>query len=253
MSFILLLIFILGLILGSFFNVVGLRIPLKKSIVFPGSSCSFCSRQLKPAELIPVVSYLFQGGRCRGCKAMISPIYPLIELGTGLLFVSAPLLLGWASELIVAWTLTSLLIIIVVSDIMYMIIPDKILVVFSAFFLIERIFIPLDPWMDSIYGAAGGFALLLFIAVISKGGMGGGDIKLYAVIGFVIGAKLMLLSFFMATLYGALFGLLSLISGKVKRGSAIPFGPFIGAGTLTSYYFGVPIINQYLQWLSEGF
>lgn len=245
-----LLIFFYGLTLGSFYNVVGLRVPVKKSIVAPRSACPNCGHQLTWLELIPVLSYMFQGGKCRQCKTGISPIYPLVELMTGLLFVSAPLVLGWTTELFVAWTLISLFMIIFVSDITYMLIPDKILIVFAGIFLVERIFIPLTPWWDSILGAAIGFTLLLLIAVVSKGGMGGGDIKLFALVGFVVGTKVMLLAFFLSTLYGAIFGIVALLLKKVKRGNPIPFGPFIGAGTLTAYYFYEKIVSMYLQFLA---
>lgn len=242
--------FLYGLTLGSFFNVVGLRVPLKQSIVAPRSACPNCKHQLTVLELIPVLSYLIQGGKCRQCKTAISPIYPLVELLTGLLFVSAPLVFGWTTELFVAWTLISLFMIIFVSDISYMLIPDKILLVFAGLFLLERTLVPFTPWWDSLIGAAVGFALLLFIAVVSKGGMGGGDIKLFALVGFVVGTKVMLLSFFLATIYGAIFGIFGLMFKLVKRGSPIPFGPFIAAGTLTAYYFYEEIISAYLRLLA---
>ena len=116
----------------------------------------------------------------------------------------APIILGWQAELIVAWALISLLIIITVSDLKYMLIPDKILIVFAGIFLVERIFIPLTPWWDLAW-SGDWVSLLLVIAVVSKGGMGGGDIKLFAVLGLVVGTNV-LLSFFLATFYGALFG-----------------------------------------------
>lgn len=245
MSFLLIYIFIIGLTLGSFFNVVGLRVPQKQSIVAPRSACPKCKHQLKPYELIPVLSYVIQGGKCRQCKVRISPLYPFVELLTGVLFAAAPLVLGWSAELFVAWTLISLFMIIFVSDITYMIIPDKVLLVFMGIFLLERIFIPLDPWWNSLLGAAVGFFLLLLIAVISKGGMGGGDIKLFALLGFVLGIKMVLLSFFLATLFGALFGIIGLLIGKLKRKNPIPFGPFIAVGTLAAYFFGEQILHQY--------
>lgn len=251
MDYINFLVFIYGLLLGSFYNVVGLRIPVKQSIVAPRSACPNCHHQLTWFELIPVLSYVIQGGKCRQCKTVISPIYPLVELTTGLLFVSAPLVLGWTSELFVAWTLISLFMIIFVSDITYMLIPDKILLVFAGIFLLERILIPLSPWWDSLLGAAIGFTLLLLIAIVSKGGMGGGDIKLFAVVGFVVGTKVMLLSFFLATLFGAVFGIIGLLFKFVKRGKPIPFGPFIAAGTLTAYYFYEEIVSSYLQLLAS--
>lgn len=253
MLIIYLLLFLYGCTLGSFYNVVGLRIPLKKPIVTSRSACTTCGRQLKPYELIPVISYLFQGGKCRGCQSRISPIYPIFELLTGVLFMTAPLVIGWSGELVVALTLISMFMIIIVSDIHYMLIPDKILIWFAGIFLLERIFWPLTPWWDSILGAVIGFILLLVIALVSKGGMGGGDIKLYALLGLVLGFKLVLLSFFFSTLFGAVIGGLALLFRIVKRRQPIPFGPFIAAGTLTAYYWGTDLINLYIHFLNQGF
>ncbi|QCJ43627.1 prepilin peptidase [Bacillus sp. S3] len=250
---VILILFLYGLILGSFFNVIGLRIPLKESIVTPSSACPTCGHQLKPYELIPVLSYLFQRGKCRGCQSRISPIYPIFELLTGLLFMTAPLVIGWSGELVVALTLISMFMIIVVSDIHYMIIPDKILIWFAGIFLLERIVWPLSPWWDSLLGAITGFVVLLLIALVSKGGMGGGDVKLYAVLGLVLGVKLVLLSFFLSTLLGAVFGGLALLLKIVKRRQPVPFGPFIAAGTLIAYYWGSEIIDFYIQFLQQGF
>jgi len=241
-----LLIFLYGITFGSFFNVVGLRVPLKQSIIRPRSHCTSCGHTLTAMELIPVLSYVLLRGKCRCCKASVSPLYPIFELLTGVLFVASPLILGWSSELFVAWTLISLFMIIAVSDLVYMIIPDKVLLVFSGLLIMERIFIPLDPWWDSLAGAGAGFLLLLVIAVVSKGGMGGGDIKLFAVIGFAIGMKLVLTAFFLSTLFGAIGGLLGMLFGKVKKRKPIPFGPFIVIGTLISYFYGAELIHWYI-------
>jgi leader peptidase (prepilin peptidase)/N-methyltransferase len=248
----LILIFLYGIILGSFYNVVGLRIPVNQSIIKPRSACPICGHQLKSYELIPVISYLIQGGKCRGCKSLISPIYPIFELLTGILFAISPVMVGWSWELIVALSLISLFIIITVSDIHYMIIPDKILLVFAGLFLFERILWPLTPWWDSLVGAAVGFTMLLLIAFVSKGGMGGGDIKLFSLIGFVLGFKLLLLSFFLSTLYGAVFGILAMLFKLANKRQPIPFGPFIVAGTLTSYFWGSQLIALYFRFLMNG-
>ncbi|MCM2589476.1 prepilin peptidase [Rossellomorea marisflavi] len=243
------LLFLYGLILGSFYNVVGLRVPLKTSIVTPGSSCPSCGHRLTARELIPVLSYIIQRGRCSQCKEGISPLYPLMEFATGALFAFAYYLYGWQPELLVTLTLVSLFMIITVSDLAYMLIPDKILGFFALMFILERLFIPLDLWWDSLLGAASGFALLLVIAVISRGGMGGGDIKLFAVIGFVLGAKGMLLAFFLATLFGAVCGIIGLSAGFYKKGKPIAFGPYIVVGTLVSVFYG----RQVLLWYSSLF
>jgi leader peptidase (prepilin peptidase) / N-methyltransferase len=240
-------ILLIGLLLGSFFNVVGLRVPAGESIVKPRSHCPRCKRTLTAWELVPIISYVVQGGKCRGCGVRISPLYPFVELFTAILFTISPLLVGWSKELIVSWTLISLLMIIFVSDIRYMIIPDKVLLFFAVIFIIERIFVPLSPWWDSLVGAFVGFTLLMLIAVVSKGGMGGGDIKLFALLGFVLGWKMVLLAFFFSTLYGTAFGLIGMALGKVRRGEPMPFGPYIVLGTLTVYFFGQAILQWYKQ------
>jgi leader peptidase (prepilin peptidase) / N-methyltransferase len=244
---ILIWLFLIGLLLGSFFNVVGLRVPKGESIVKPRSHCPSCKRTLTAWELVPVVSYVVQGGKCRGCGVRISPLYPFVELFTAILFTISPLLVGWSKELVVSWTLISLLMIIFVSDIRYMIIPDKVLLFFAVIFIIERIFVPLLSWWDSLVGAVVGFSLLLLIAVLSKGGMGGGDIKLFALLGFVLGWKMVLLAFFLSTLYGTVFGMIGMVLGKVRRGEPMPFGPYIVFGTLTAYFFGQSILEWYQQ------
>lgn len=223
--------------------------PEGKSIVAPRSSCPKCGHMLRAFELIPVLSYVFQKGKCRQCKVGISPVYPLFELLTGVLFAGAFFLLGWGFELVIALTLISLFMIITVSDFAYMIIPDKVLIVFAVIFVALRIYEPLTPWWDSLIGAAGGLVLLLLIAFASKGGMGGGDIKLFALIGFAVGFKTMLLAFFFSTFFGAFFGIIGLITRLVKRKQPIPFGPFIAIGTLVAYFFGERIIDWYFNFL----
>lgn len=241
--------FVLGLIFGSFFNVVGLRIPENQSIVKPRSACPSCHHTLTAIELIPVFSYILQKGKCRNCKKTISPLYPFVEMTTAILFTISPLWVGWSKELIIALTFISLFMIIFVSDIVYMIIPDKVLIFFAVLIGIERVFIPLTPWWDVIIGAIVGFSLLFFITLISKGGMGGGDVKLFFVIGLVLGWKLTILAFFLSTLYGTFFGIVGMLMGKVKKGKPFPFGPFIVLGSLTAYYFGESLLTWYIEFI----
>lgn len=239
--------FILGLVLGSFYNVVGLRIPEHQSLIKPRSHCPKCKRELTALDLVPVVSYLVLRGKCRGCGSKIPAFYPIMELSTGLLFMLAFYTYGLTGELFVALTLISLLVIIFVSDLVYMVIPDKILLFFIPLIIIERIFIRLHPWWNPLVGAVAGFGLLFLIALISKGGMGGGDIKLFFVLGLALGLKLTLLAFFLATLVGAIYGVIGMIVGRFKKRQQIPFGPFIAIGTLLSYFYGNSIIEWYLQ------
>ena len=236
---------VVGLIFGSFFNVVGLRIPKKQSIVHPRSSCPNCGRVLTSKELIPVFSYLIQRRKCRNCHVQISFIYPMMELLTGLLFAVTPLIIGWISLLFVAYLFISMLMIITVSDMAYMVIPDKILLFFLVVFIILHFFLSMPSWLDSIAGAVIGFGILFLIALISNGGLGGGDIKLFAVIGFILGLKLTLLALFFSIFYGAFIGLFLMGFGFVKSKQPVPFGPFITIGSLTAYFFGGRIVNWY--------
>lgn len=243
------IIFIYGLLFGSFFNVVGLRIPEKRSIIKPRSSCPNCGHVLTFLELIPVFSYLWQIGKCKHCHNKISVIYPIMEILTASLFVFAYIKLGWGMDLVIAWTLISLLVIISISDIKYMLIPDKILLFFFSILFIERLILPLNPWWDSLVGASVIFVILFMIAVISKGGMGGGDIKLFTVLGFVLGLKQILFTFFFANIFGALIGLIGMAIGVFERKKPIPFGPFIAIGTFITLFYYDPIIKWYLSLL----
>lgn len=241
--------FLFGIVFGSFFNVVGIRVPKKIPFHNDRSYCPNCETQLRFYELIPVLSYVFQRGKCRTCQTKISFIYPFIELTTGLLFAFAFIYFGFQLELIVALLLISLLMIIFVSDIFYMLIPNKVLLFFLPLFIIARIFIPLDPWYDALIGAVVGYVLLAIIIIVSKGGMGAGDMKLFGVIGFALGWKNILLTFFLAALFGALIGGMLMLFKKVKKGEPIPFGPFIVLGALISYFYGDAMIEFYLSFI----
>ncbi|TQR19194.1 prepilin peptidase [Psychrobacillus vulpis] len=239
--------FIYGLIFGSFFNVVGLRVPKGESIVRPPSHCTVCNRKLTILDLIPVFSYLFLKGQCRECGEKIHWVYPVMELATGLLFAIAFLELGFSKELIVAILFLSMLVIITVSDIAYMLIPNKILLFFLIPLIGARILSPLTPWWDSILGAVIGFGVLYLIAIMSKGGMGGGDIKLFFVIGTVLGVSLTLLTLFLASLFGAVFGIIILKKYNKGRKTPIPFGPSIAIGSIISYFYGEAFVDWYVN------
>ena len=238
--------FLFGLVLGSFYNVVGLRVPQKESIVQPPSHCTKCQRQLMALDLVPVLSYVFLGGKCRSCGNKIAWIYPVMELLTGLLFAFAYWQLGWGVEFIVALFFISLLVIIVVSDIAYMLIPDKVLLFFLPFLVIGRVLSPLTPWWDCAVGAVVGFGILYIIAVISNGGMGGGDIKLFFLIGLVLGTMHTLLTLFVAAVIGMIVGLVVLTKNKQGRKTPIPFGPSIALAAIIVYFYGDSLIDWYL-------
>ena len=240
---------IVGLVLGSFYNVVGLRVPKGESIVSPPSHCTSCKKQLTALELIPVFSYLMQAGKCKGCGVKVSPIYCFTEIVTALLFALCYVKFGFTAELAVALLFVSLLVIINVSDIAYMLIPNKILLLFFPLLIIARIISPLEPWWDSLLGAVIGFGLLLLIAVISKGGMGGGDIKLFFLLGLVLGTIHTLLTLFLASVVGMIVGIIMLKVRSQGRKTPIPFGPSIAVGALLAYFYGEQLIEWYWQLL----
>lgn len=240
---------IFGLVFGSFYNVVGLRVPKKESIVTPPSHCVNCNRRLNALELIPVFSYLFLRGKCRTCGVKVSPIYAFTELVTGLLFAFAMWKLSITWELAVALIFISLLVIINVSDIAYMLIPDKILLFFLPLLIVGRILSPLEPWWDSIVGAVLGFSLLLLIAIISKGGMGGGDIKLFLLIGLVLGTFNTLLTLFLASVIGMFVGGIVLWVRRQGRKTPVPFGPSIAIAAIIVYFYGDQLIDLYINLL----
>ncbi|QMT18702.1 prepilin peptidase [Planococcus maritimus] len=236
-----------GLVFGSFYNVVGLRVPKNESIAYPPSHCTNCDRRLTALDLVPVFSYMFLKGQCRTCGSKIHWVYPLMEAITAVLFTAVFLKFGFTTELAVGLLFVSMLVIITVSDIAYMLIPDKVLLPFGLVLLLLRFIVPLDPWWDSLVGAAVGFGVLLLIAVLSKGGMGGGDIKLFLVIGLVLGTAGSLLTLFLASFIGAVAGIILLRVRKQGRKTPIPFGPSIALSAVLVYLWGEQFIGWYVN------
>ncbi|TCP32231.1 leader peptidase (prepilin peptidase)/N-methyltransferase [Scopulibacillus darangshiensis] len=242
-------IFLVGLVLGSFYNVVGLRSVKGESVIFPGSYCYSCGRKLTYLEMVPVFSYFLLKGQCKSCNVKISPLYPILEFLTGLLFAVVFVAADSLSYMYLGWLLFSLLLIITVSDLKAMMIPDKVLFVFLLIFIFYRIIIPMTPWWGPILGFCAGFLLLNFIYIISRGNIGGGDIKLFAVIGILTGWQQVLLIFFFAVICGTMFSLVGLASGRFRSKQAIPFGPFIFAGSVICYFFGEHFLEWYISFL----
>lgn len=227
--------FILGTIFGSFYNVVGYRLPKGESILYPPSHCTNCNHRLGPFELIPIVSFFIQGRKCKKCHQKISWFYPIFEFGCGILFSICYLIFGFSLDLLIALTFVSMLSIIVLSDYEYMIISDEVLIFFGIVLLIELLI------RDGII-ATGGYLLQGILAfftmwgikklgdfLFKKESMGGGDIKLMFVFGLVLGYPLAILSIFL----GSLVGLpISLVMVAKKSSHEIPFGPFLSVGAL---------------------
>lgn len=238
--------FIFGTTLGSFLNVVGLRLPAGKSFISnERSECPHCNHTLKWHELIPVLSYVAQGGKCKSCKSPISIQYPLIELATGFLFGLAFIKFGLSLELIVAVLFSSMLVIIFVADLKYLIIPNKVLLFFLPLFIIGRIISPLDPWYSPLVAAVVGFVAIMVIILVSKGGMGAGDMKLFFVIGIVLGLGNLILTFVLSCFIGLAMGIVLMIKGHVKKGTPFPFGPSIVIAAIIAYFAGGYVIEWY--------
>lgn len=238
--------FIIGLVVGSFLNVCIYRLPRKESIAFPASHCPMCNVPLRFYDNIPVLSYLFLGGKCRYCKTPISFQYPLVELLTASLFVFTMVRFGlnW-SALFYAFYLAALVIVIFI-DAEHMIIPDKVTFPGMAVGVLASVFslIPLS-WNQSIIGLLVGGGFLYLAAVLSKGGMGGGDIKLAAVMGSFMGWQKAFLGILLGSFLGSIVGVALIIAGRKKRKEFIPFGPFLAWGGMVALFWGDTIILWY--------
>lgn len=248
------IIFFLGLIFGSFFNVCIYRLPRKKSIMWPGSFCTECDTPIKPWDNIPLISFLLLRGKCRNCKSKISWRYPLVEAITGILFVSLYLKFGLTIQSIAWFVLAALLIVITFIDIEFKLILNKItvpgLIVGAA---LSWFLIPLNLY-DIGLGLLVGSGLLIAIAffgkfLFGKESMGMGDVKMAAMIGVFIGAKGIALSLFFGFFIAGIFSFTGMALKRLKRSSYLPFGPFIAAGTLLYIFLGEQIIVWYLQML----
>ncbi|MDO7906596.1 prepilin peptidase [Paenibacillus sp. JX-17] len=240
---------LLGLLLGSFYNVVGLRVPAGESIIHPPSSCPSCCTRLRSRDLVPVFSYLFSRGKCRHCGAGVSVLYPLGELATSLLFLWMVLELGFTWTALNGLLLVSLSIIITISDLKYMLIPNKVLLFFLPLLAVVTLLAEPEQWLSHLLGLLLGGALIGLVVVLSRGRMGMGDLKLLALLGWVLGAPQTLLAFMLACALGSLVGGVLLGLKIITRSQPVPFGPWLAAGALVSYVYGSQIISGYLSLL----
>ncbi|GAW94133.1 prepilin peptidase [Calderihabitans maritimus] len=240
--------FLLGTVVGSFLNLCIDRIPRGESVVLPPSRCDSCGRQLKFYDLVPVVSYLLLGGRCRYCRKKISPRQPLVELAAGFIFSSLYLYYGISVNTFKYLVLVSVLLVVFFIDLEHLRIPDRVVV--AALLLgtfmaaLTRELVP-----EALLGAAAGFLPLFFLAVVSRGGMGGGDVKLAGVLGIFLGWKKILLVLFLASCLAAAVGLLAIASGKKGRKDPLPFGPFLAVGVVIVLFWGTDIVQWYRYFL----
>ena len=231
--------FIIGITFGSFYNVLGLRVPKNESIVYPGSHCVRCGHELKWYELIPVFSYLFLLGKCRNCKEKISLMYPLIELLTGILFAISYYSFGFSYELFISLIIISLLSLVIVSDVTYMIIPDSFIFIAAVLITILKFLQTgiIDGFISIGYGVIS-FVILYLIMLLGnklfkKESLGGADIKLFFVVGLIFPPLISMFTLVVACFVAFPVSLFLYFKNKEN---IIPFGPFIVLATLFVYF-----------------
>jgi leader peptidase (prepilin peptidase) / N-methyltransferase len=242
-----LLIGLLGLLVGSFLNVVIHRLPLGESLVKPSSRCPACSAPVKPYDNIPVVSWLVLRGRCRNCGAAIAIRYPVVELLTAAAFAGAALTRGVDDDLALWLPFAAMLIAVAGIDLDHRIIPNKILLPAAIWGLAATIAFRPDNVDDSLIAGGIAFTALLLAALAYPAGMGMGDVKLAGVMGIYLGsavAPAMLAAF----LAGSVVGLLIIArEGRDARKKGVPFGPFLALGGLIGVFAGPELVDAYVD------
>ncbi|MFH0819366.1 MAG: prepilin peptidase [Patescibacteria group bacterium] len=245
--------FILGLIIGSFLNVVVLRLKNGLSIMNGRSKCPNCKHVLGVLDLVPLFSFLFIGGKCRYCKKKISWQYFLVELTTAFIFTVVYVYFGLSFLTLFYLVISAFLIVIFIYDFKYYLILDKIIVPAIILAFLGNLF--LEPalgraWWELLIGGAIGGGLFLMQFMVSKGKwIGGGDIRLGLFMGLLLGWKLVLVALFISYLLGSFVGMFLLLKKRKKMQDALPFGTFLTISTFIVLIYGQVILNWYLSFL----
>ncbi len=248
-------VFVLGTLFGSFTNVVIYRLPRHQSLVLPGSRCPHCGKPIRPWDNIPIVSFLFLKGRCRWCGHQIAWRYPLVELAAGLLLVlvwihvtsayrfDGPgiVLREFAGTAVFALMLLAILFI----DLEHRIVPNAIS--YPGIVLGLLLAIPQGRLLEVGLSALGAGGFFFLVALLSRGGMGGGDVKLAAMMGAFLGWPAIVVALMLAFFLGAGAGLLLIVFRRGTRKTPIPFGPALAAGAIVALLAGDPILQWYLS------
>ena len=234
-----------GLAIGSFLNVVAARVPLKRSIVSPGSACMSCGQEVAWYDNVPVVSYLVLRGRCRGCGTSIGAVYPAVELLTALLIAASFLAFGWSGKSFVAAFFCAVLVTISATDLSHRIVPNVIVIPAAAIVLVaQTVLEPSAEWALAAFGAS----LFLFLAALAyPKGMGMGDVKLALLLGAMLGRTVPV--GLMLGMIAALVPSIVLLArhGSAARKMAIPFAPFLAFGGVVALFFGDRLLDAYLS------
>lgn len=234
------IIFIFGIIMGSFYNVLATRLPIGKSIIKPGSHCDACNHKLKWYENIPLISYIIQKGKCKNCGTQISFDVFLSELATGVLFLFSYLYFGISYNFFIMLILSSLCVIIFVSDFKYMIILDSPLIISGVLVIIlKTIYYGYKTIIPTLISGIITFFVMLLVGFIGKkmykrDALGGGDIKLSFVIGMILGVQVAMVSLIFSTFLALPYALATIV---LKKDSEVPFGPFIVASLFIVFLY----------------
>lgn len=241
-----------GLIIGSFLNVIAYRVPRGESIVTPRSRCTSCGEEVRALDNVPLLSWLFLRGRCRHCKAQISPRYPAVELVTGLAFVAIVLAQGVSLELLLHLPFAAMLIAVADIDFEHRIVPNRILAPLAVWGIGVSALVRPDALPELLIAGAAAFTFLLLAALAYPAGMGMGDVKLAGVMGLYLGlsvAPAMLIAF----LLGSIVGLAIMArEGAGARKKGVPFGPFLALGSLVALLAGQELIDLYSRLFLGG-
>ena len=227
--------FIFGLVFGSFFNVVGYRLPKNMSLTSPSSHCPQCEHKLRPLELVPVFSWLFQGGKCKNCGKKIPIFYPVFETFTGIVFALIYYVFGLSITTFIAIVFASMILILIISDILYMIIPDELLIFCGiVIFILKIIANGVGVLIPTLIDMIVPFVVMLLIKlfgdfIFKRESLGGGDIKLMLVFGMVLGWEVALFTIVLSAFLALPISLITLKSNKTHE---IPLGPYLGISAL---------------------
>ncbi len=244
-------IFVFGAIVGSFLNVCIHRLPTGESVVFPASHCPRCQQPIPPYDNVPILSYLILRGRCRSCAAPISARYPFVELLTGLGAVASFSVLGLTAHALLAFAFLCALIVITFVDFDYQIIPDAISLPGIGIGFAAALVLGDPSWTASLAGILLGGGLLWGVAegyhwLTGREGMGGGDIKLLAMIGAFLGWQAVPVTLMIASLAGTAVGVTLMVLQRRDSRTAIPFGPFLAVGAACALFWGDALIAWYI-------
>ncbi|HQO15302.1 MAG TPA: prepilin peptidase [Smithellaceae bacterium] len=235
--------FIFGAAIGSFLNVCIFRLPENNSIIKPSSQCPYCHHPIRFYDNIPIISYFVLQGKCRDCRGRISWRYPLVEIITALLTLILFLKFGLSLNFLVFFIFTAVLIVITFIDLDHQIIPDVLTLPGIPLFFLAAVFLVKVPWKDALIGLLIGGGVLMTIAIVyefitKREGMGGGDIKLLAMIGGFFGWQSLIFVLLFSSFTGAIIGITAMIIKKQDTKYAVPFGPFLSAAAVAYIFWG---------------